>query len=102
MKRPEEINISISLFAFPTLCMLLSAHLPQCPFLFTWNGAKRQEKEQQMTLFMSMHFVLQSHLHVTVFYRKRRRLCGPINSIRDQCLSNMTSNNLCKAAVQTL
>lgn len=35
--------------------------------------------------------------HVTISEPKRSRLCGPTSPIREQCSSNVTSNNLCKA-----
>ncbi|KAL8096361.1 serine/threonine-protein kinase PEPKR2 [Apium graveolens] len=34
---------------------------------------------------------------VTISEPKRSRLCGPTSPIREQCSSNVTSNNLCKA-----
>lgn len=35
--------------------------------------------------------------HVTISEPKRSRLCGPSSPIQEQCSSNLTSNNLCKA-----
>ncbi|PSS19584.1 Serine/threonine-protein kinase [Actinidia chinensis var. chinensis] len=35
--------------------------------------------------------------HVTISEPKRSRLCGPTSPISEQCSSNMTANNLCKA-----
>ncbi|KAL6984045.1 Serine/threonine-protein kinase pepkr2 [Sarracenia purpurea var. burkii] len=35
--------------------------------------------------------------HVTISEPKRSRLCGPASPIREQCSSNLTANNLCKA-----
>lgn len=35
--------------------------------------------------------------HVTISEPKRSRLCGPTSPIREQCSSNVTSNNLCRA-----
>ncbi|GFY96100.1 phosphoenolpyruvate carboxylase-related kinase 2 [Actinidia rufa] len=35
--------------------------------------------------------------HVTISEPKKSRLCGPTSPIREQCSSNMTANNLCKA-----
>lgn len=35
--------------------------------------------------------------HVTISEPKRSRLCGPSSPIREQCSSNLSTNNLCKA-----
>lgn len=35
--------------------------------------------------------------HVTISEPKRSRLCGPTSPIREQCSSNLSTNNLCKA-----
>ncbi|KAL1814056.1 hypothetical protein ACET3Z_024121 [Daucus carota] len=60
------------------------------------SGSSSQERaEQDDCGFVDALAVAISH--VTISEPKRSRLCGPTSPIREQCSSNVTSNNLCKA-----
>lgn len=61
------------------------------------SGSLDQESEEQDDCDGLVDALAVAVSNVTISEPKRSRLCGPTSPIREQCSSNMTTNNLCKA-----